>query len=185
MNENELSSKSKLNPIRSETPSKNFNKKSKKHLINPGSINSPENTKSPNVVKNNKKVAFTSPDPSHSSHQNENKKQIKNSLRQFNYKRALSLNPGIQDEDIIKLEEDLEKAYNEYCLTSEKVFPGNKILKDNYCKLATLLDNDNIHLKNPSEQSTHIEELLKIYDQPGEKPKLFNLYADNLHYVRK
>ncbi len=183
MIENELSSKTKSNPIRAENPSENFNKINKKHSINPSSINSPENTKSPNIIKNNKKVAFNSPDHIHPPSQNENKKQQKKPLRQFNYKRALSLNPGIQDEDIIKLEEDLEKAYNEHCLTSEKVFPGNKILNDNYCKLATLLDNDNIHLKNLSEQSTHIEELLKIYDQPGEKPKIFNLYADNLHYV--
>lgn len=180
MEENDFISISKLNNNSSNTPSKNIKTKNKSNYEDHNSISSPETIKSPNHIRSNKKVAFTSSD--HLTHK-ENKKQLKKPLRSSNYKRALSLNPGIQDEDIIKLEEDLEKAYNEYSLTREKVFPGNKTLNDNYCKLTTLLDNDCINFKSPSEQNLHIEEILKLYDQPGKKPKLFNLYADNLHFV--
>ena len=47
----------------------------------------------------------------------------------------------------------------------------------------TILRTENIHFKHPQEQMKQIDNTIKIFDEFGQNPKLFTLYADNLHYV--
>ena len=48
--------------------------------------------------------------------------------------------------------EKLEKEYNEYRQNLQELYPGNKITNDIYCKLISLVQNDNIYLQSPKEQ---------------------------------
>jgi hypothetical protein len=99
--------------------------------------------------------------------------------------KTLDNNETTQDREVEKIQEILLKTYNEYKGNIDKIFPGNKILNDNYSKLVSILDNDNMFLKEPKVQMEFINNaLMKLFDEVEEKPKLFTLYADYLHHVK-
>ena len=100
------------------------------------------------------------------------------------YFKSISLTDDTQDSEIVKIEEKLENIYNEYLANKDKIFPGNKVLNNNYSKMISVLDNDNIFLKDPKEQAEFVNhEVLTLFDEVEEKPKLLTLYSDSLHHV--
>ena len=110
--------------------------------------------------------------------QDKDNKNLKTSFK------SLNLSNQSQDTDLVKIEEKLENVYNEYLANKEKIFPGNKLLNDNYSKLVSVLDNENIFLKEPKEQADFInKQVLKLFEEIEEKPKLLTLYSDSLHHV--
>lgn len=110
--------------------------------------------------------------------QDKDNKNLKTSFK------SLNLSNQSQDTDLVKIEEKLENVYNEYLENKEKIFPGNKLLNDNYSKLVSVLDNENIFLKEPKEQADFInKQVLKLFEEIEEKPKLLTLYSDSLHHV--
>ena len=79
--------------------------------------------------------------------------------------------------------EKLEKEYNEYRQNLQELYPGNKITNDIYCKLISLVQNDNIYLQSPKEQKDRIKKIIEDYfSKEDDIPKLLKLYPDELQY---
>ena len=81
------------------------------------------------------------------------------------------------------LEEQLNEQYEIYKKFLEEIYPGNKLTKDVYCKMISLVQNDSYHLKTPEEQKEKIESVLKDYFSKEEEiPKFMKLYPDILQF---
>ena len=81
------------------------------------------------------------------------------------------------------LEEQLNEQYETYRKFLEEIYPGNKLTKDVYCKMISLLQNNSYHLKPPEEQRDKIESVLKdFFNKEEEIPKFMKLYPDILQF---
>ena len=79
------------------------------------------------------------------------------------------------------LEEQLNDQYETYRKFLEEIYPGNKLTKDVYCKMISLVQNDSHHLKPPEEQREKIDSVLKdFFTKEDEIPKFMKLYPDIL-----
>ena len=81
------------------------------------------------------------------------------------------------------LEKQLDEQYKIYQKYLEEIYPGNKLTKDIYCKIVSLIQNKSYHLKPPKEQKEKIENILKdFFSKEDEIPKFMKLYPDILQY---
>ena len=81
------------------------------------------------------------------------------------------------------LEEQLDEQYQVYKKFLEEIYPGNKITKDIYCKIISLIQNQSYHLKTPEEQKQKIDSILKdFFSKEDEIPKFMKLYPDILQF---
>ena len=84
------------------------------------------------------------------------------------------------------LEEQLDEQYQVYKKFLEEIYPGNKLTKDIYCKIISLIQNKNNHLKPPQIQKEKIDSILKdFFTKEDEIPKFMKLYPDILQYQQK
>ncbi len=81
------------------------------------------------------------------------------------------------------LEKQLDEQYKIYQKYLEEIYPGNKLTKDIYCKIVSLIQNKSYHLKPSKEQKEKIENILKdFFSKEDEIPKFMKLYPDILQY---
>ena len=81
--------------------------------------------------------------------------------------------------------EKLQKEYNDYILNLQEIYPGNKLTNDMYCKLISLVQNDNIYLQDPTKQKERIKNILdNFFKNEDEIPKMLQLYPDILQYTQ-
>ena len=81
------------------------------------------------------------------------------------------------------LEEQLDEQYQVYKKFLEEIYPGNKLTKDIYCKIISLVQNESHHLKPPQEQKEKIDSILKdFFSKEDEIPKFMKLYPDILQF---
>ena len=77
----------------------------------------------------------------------------------------------------------LKNEYNEYIKNLQELYPGNKITNDIYCKLISLVQNENIYLQSPDAQKERIKKLIDdFFSKEDDIPKLLKLYPDVLQY---
>jgi hypothetical protein len=82
------------------------------------------------------------------------------------------------------IKEKLEKIYEEYIENQKKIIPGSKKLNDNYCKIISELNIDDIYLKSPEEQLCRIQKILSTFEQVEGPPQMLKLFSDNLHFTK-
>ena len=81
------------------------------------------------------------------------------------------------------LEEQLDEQYQIYKKFLEEIYPGNKLTKDIYCKIISLVQSESHHLKSPQEQKEKIDSVLKdFFTKEDEIPKFMKLYPDILQF---
>ena len=81
------------------------------------------------------------------------------------------------------LEEQLEEQFQIYKKYLEEIYPGNKLTKDAYCKIISLVQNSSHHLRPPEEQKEKIDSVLKdFFTKEDEIPKFMKLYPDILQF---
>ena len=81
------------------------------------------------------------------------------------------------------LEEQLDEQFQTYKKFLEEIYPGNKLTKDIYCKIISLVQNESHHLKPPQEQKEKIDSVLKdFFSKEDEIPKFMKLYPDILQF---
>ncbi len=85
-------------------------------------------------------------------------------------------------EDASSLERDLIKSHSFYEQNLKRVFPGSKEIKDNYCKVISMIEQNNEFIKDPEEQMEQIKKILHLFDSKDEPPKTLYLFSDFLQY---
>ena len=81
------------------------------------------------------------------------------------------------------LEEQLDEQFQTYKKFLEEIYPGNKLTKDIYCKIISLVQNESHHLRPPQEQKEKIDSVLKdFFSKEDEIPKFMKLYPDILQF---
>jgi hypothetical protein len=84
--------------------------------------------------------------------------------------------------EIIRLEDELREVYEEYIKNSRQINPGNKNLKDNFCKVLSQVSDESAFTQSPDSQKDLIKKLLELLKEPDEVPKMMYLYPDYLQF---
>jgi hypothetical protein len=84
--------------------------------------------------------------------------------------------------EITRLEEELREVYEEYVKNSRQINPGNKNLKDNFCKVLSQVCDQSAFMQSPEKQKDLINKLLELFKEPDEVPKMMYLYPDYLQF---
>ena len=85
--------------------------------------------------------------------------------------------------EITKLEEELKSVYEEYVKNFRQIHPGNKKLKDNFCKVISQVSDESAYVQPPEKQTEFIKKLLDMFKNPDEIPKMMYLYPDFLQFT--
>ena len=119
-----------------------------------------------------------------------NSNQIEEAIKNISNPQTQHLNTSSQSDTKRKkfqpndnLEKQLDEQYKIYKKFLEEIYPGNKLTKDIYCKIVSLVQNKSYHLKPPQEQKEKIESILKdFFSKEDEIPKFMKLYPDILQF---
>lgn len=85
-------------------------------------------------------------------------------------------------EDISLLERELFKCHQAYSENIKKIFPGSSYLNDNYCKAISMILQNDQFIKSPEDQYDHVKQVLELFENKDEAPKLLHLYCDYLQF---
>ena len=81
------------------------------------------------------------------------------------------------------LEDQLKSQFDTYQKFLEEIYPGNKLTKDVYCKMISLVQNNSVYLKSPDEQKEKINSVLNnFFNKEDDIPKFMKLYPDILQF---
>ena len=137
-------------------------------------------SKSPSQIKEEEKKEEPKEDHTKNNQEKEKKSNPEENRKNSNITDPTKKKPFIP-KDV--LEEKLNDQYEAYRKLLEEIYPGNKLTKDVYCKMISLIQNNSYHLKTPEEQREKIDSVLKdFFSKEDEIPKFMKLYPDVLQF---
>lgn len=137
-------------------------------------------SKSPSEIKEEEKKEDPKEDQSKNNQEKDKKSDPEENRKNSNLTDPTKKKPFIP-KDV--LEKNLNDQYETYRKLLEEIYPGNKLTKDVYCKMISLIQNNSYHLKTPEEQREKIDSVLKdFFSKEDEIPKFMKLYPDVLQF---